>query len=123
MKKTVALYVAIFVIGFLAAVAVSGRTRPAQVEVVQRGPSAAGTITAVLAAIIGLAVILAACAAGAILVSRARKDQLRMEQAALLFGTKPQTPSAPRPPRRPQIPQGSGNVIIVSGDGSDRWEV
>ena len=118
MKKTVALYVAVFAIGFLVAVAIFGRARPA---ITQRGPSAAGTIIAVLAIIIGLAVILAAVAAGVILASRTHRDQLRMEQAALLFGAK-QQPSAPRPQRRPQIP-GNGNVIIVSGERGDRWEV
>ena len=111
--------VAIFGLGFMSAIAM--RPRPATVEIVNRGPSAAMSIILFLLAVLGLMVGLGVAAFLVWQAIRAREQTRRMEQAALLFGAK-NTPSAARPARPAVRGSDGGTVIMIGGGGQPRVE-
>lgn len=119
MKKSIwpiVAMMAVFGLGFLAAVAM--RPRPATVEIVSRGPSAATTIILFLLVVLGVMVSLGVAAFVAWRVLREREQTRRMGQAALFFGTK----STPRPSRPAVRPGSEGTVIMIGGSAQPRVE-
>ena len=107
---------AVFGLGFVSAVAMR---RPATVEVVNRGPSAATSIIVFLLVVLGVMVSLAVVTFLVWQLLRASEQTRRMEQTALLFGAK-STPSTPR--ARPAVRGTDGGTVIMIGGGQPRVE-
>jgi len=101
--------VAIFALGFLAAVAMR---RPVAVEV-HTGPSAATSIILFLLVVLGVLVGLAVAVVVVWQVLRAHEQTRRMQQAALLFGAK----NTPARPARPAVRGSEGGTVIMIGGG------
>ena len=122
MKKSawpIVAILAIFALGFMSALAVR---RPATVEIVNRGPSAATSIVLFLLVVLAVMVGLGVAAVVVWQALKAREQTRRMEQTALLFGAK-NTPSTPRPARRAVQPgSDGGTVIMIGGGGQPRVE-
>lgn len=104
-------------LGFVAAL--SMRPRPAVVEVVTRGPSAAASISLALFGTLGL-FVLGAVGTGVIMLAlRARQHTRQMEKAALLFGARQPQPT---PQRRPRVGDAPSVVIVAGGQGGPQVE-